>query len=376
MASQPRQLPSGRWQVEWRVTGGRGSAKRYQTFDTKTQARAFKAQVEADLSRGVHVDPREGRITVKDYAAYWLTLKPRAPGTMDAYRNHLARILPVIGARQIGQVRPVHLRELLASLRALGWAESTVSTSWGITGSIFRSAVNEGVITASPCDGLSVDKPRRKEVRVLDGDQLTALIAATPERDLPVLLTAIGTGLRQGELLGLRASRVDFLRRTLSVEEQVTSGTGRPAALTSVLKTNAARRRIPLPDELLEVLSPFVVGRDVLFTRPRSGGLWRRDHFNAQIWKPALRAAKLDDTLGIHVLRHTYVSHLIAAGRNPKAIQRLMGHASITETLDTYGHLFPDDDDQTRAVMSGLLGQMLRSTDRSGSRDVTDDACL
>lgn len=377
MASNPRKLDSGRWQVEWRVTGGQGSPRRSQTFDTKTAARAFKAQVETDLNRGVHVDPRQGRVTVRQYADLWLHSTRRAPGTMDAYQHHLGRILPLIGDRQVGQVRALHLREVLTALERRGLAPSTVATGWGVLSSMFRAAVRDQVIAVSPCEGITVNGGARKEVQVLTADQLGALLDAAGWRkgraaplvdDRVMLLTAVSTGLRQGELFGLRAPRVELLRRVLAVEEQVTSGKGRPPALTSVLKTETSRRRVPLPDELIEALAPYIAGRDVLFTTPRAGGLWRRQHFNDTVWKPALLRAGLDTGLGLHCLRHTYCANLIAAGRHPKTIQRLMGHSSITETMDTYGHLFPDDDEQTRTALSAMLSRVLG--DRRGTGDV------
>ena len=178
-----------------------------------------------------------------------------------------------------------------------------------------------------------------------------------------VLLTAAGTGLRQGELLGVRRSRVDFLRRTLSVEEQVTSGVGRPHAL-SPLKTPASRRRLPVPDAVLEELSGLLEDRpdaDALFLTAK-GGLWRREHFNVSVWKPSLRAAGLDPSLGMHVLRHSYASHMIAAGLHPRVIMARMGHSSIVETMNTYGHLFPDAEDATRAALDDLFARDAQGT--------------
>jgi integrase len=169
---------------------------------------------------------------------------------------------------------------------------------------------------------------------------------------------------------GLRRHRIDFLRRILPVEEQVTTGRGRPPALTSKLKTPASRRRVPLPDVVLAALARELEQRDdvdVLFLTPRSGALWRRQHFNDTVWKPTLRAAKLDESLGVHVLRHTYASHLIAAAHHPRVIQARLGHASIVETMDTYGHLFLDSGDETRTALGALLAD-----ERPGSEGAVD----
>lgn len=93
----------------------------------------------------------------------------------------------------------------------------------------------------------------------------------------------------------------------------------------------------------------------MLFTNPR-GEVWRRGSFNDSVWKPALRRAGLPHEYGMHALRHTYASSLIAAGLHPKVIQARLGHKSIVETMDTYGHLFPEHLQETAAVLDNLYG--------------------
>jgi integrase len=302
-----------RWEVEWRIGTGRGSTRRSRTFTTKGEAKTFLTETEAQLARGAWVDPRDGRTTVADWAGQWLARVRVEPGTREQYETRLrTSVLPLIGDRQLGQVRQAHLEQVLTQARER-LAPSTVATTWRITATMFRAAVRDGLIAASPCEGISVGRPPRKEVQVLDRRQLGALLAAARTQDRALLVTVVGTGLRQAEMFGLRRPRVDFLRRTLAVEEQVTVGTGRPPALTSRLKTAASRRRLPLPDAVLEVLSAHLAEHpdaDVLFTTGR-GALWRRGSFNDSVWKPTLRRAGLDEQLGFHVLRHTYASHLI-----------------------------------------------------------------
>ncbi|MCU1437958.1 MAG: hypothetical protein JWP66_1045 [Naasia sp.] len=130
------------------------------------------------------------------------------------------------------------------------------------------------------------------------------------------------------------------------------------------------RRRLPVPDAVTRALSQVLEERpdaDVFFLTPRSGRLWQRSHFNDTVWKPTLEAAKLPRELGFHVLRHTYASHLIAAGLHPRVIQARMGHASIVET-DTYGHLFPDGDDATRVALEDLLADPSSDRGRVGGQ--------
>ncbi len=174
------------------------------------------------------------------------------------------------------------------------------------------------------------------------------------------LATAAGTGMRQGELLGLRVQHINFLRRQLAVEEQcLTPQRGQPY-LTTRLKTPASRRVVPLPQFAIDALSHHISVHGTrhdgaLFLNPH-GGLCRRGAFNDSVWKPTLVRAGLPTSFGMHSLRHTYASGLIAEGLHPRVIQARLGHKSIIETMDTYGHLFPDQNEETATALQRLFG--------------------
>jgi integrase len=96
--------------------------------------------------------------------------------------------------------------------------------------------------------------------------------------------------------------------------------------------------------------------QSLIFTGAR-GGVLRRDDFNRRVWHPALRAVGVDPSrsTGMHQLRHYYASVLIDAGESPKVIQDRLGHASIAQTFDVYGHLFPATEDRTREAIDSAL---------------------
>ena len=342
-----------RWRVVVRTARGRGSPRVSRTFDTRGEARRWAAETTSQVQRGAWTDLDGGDVTLTEWADHWLSRLRLSPGTVEGYRYALNRVLPELGRMRLDALRrPVIER----ALDGLTLAPSTLSLTHAALAMCLKAAVADERLGTSPMTGLRPPQIPRREVRVLDRDQLGALLSCCDPQWRPVLLTAAGTGMRQGELLGLRRSRVDFLRRTISVEEQVTSGQGRPPALTSTLKTPSSRRRLPVPDAVLEALAGLIgPTTDVLFLTPRSGQMWRRGHFNATVWKPSLIAAGLDPTLGIHILRHSYASHLIDAGLHPRAIMARLGHSSIVETMNTYGHLMPDADAGTRDALSGLL---------------------
>jgi len=98
--------------------------------------------------------------------------------------------------------------------------------------------------------------------------------------------------------------------------------------------------------------------QDLVFSTAR-GRIWKRGHFNDWVWKPALERAGLPHTYGYHSLRHTYASALIAQGLHARVIQARLGHASIVETMDTYGHLFPDANEETTGALDAHYAAQL-----------------
>jgi integrase len=168
-----------------------------------------------------------------------------------------------------------------------------------------------------------------------------------------VLVGAYG-GLRIGELAGLRRSRVDLLRGTVEVVEIVVDVQG--VVEVGPPKTRASRRTVGLPRFVAEELARHLaeLGESDGFVFPAAlGGPMRVNGFRARVWRPATRAAGLDG-LRIHDLRHTAVALWIAAGANPKEVSVRAGHASVSFTLDRYGHLYPEADAALRDRLDAL----------------------
>ena len=155
----------------------------------------------------------------------------------------------------------------------------------------------------------------------------------------------------------LGASKCRYVQATVYGQTPSSSG-----VLTSVLdpKTDASLRTVAIPDvlkvELEDQLSRRASG-EYLFTS-RSRGPIRRSNFNWRHWQPALRAAGLEGFV-FHELRHTAVAFAIDAGAHPRTIQARLGHASITTTLDVYGHRMPGLDDRLAEALDARLRETL-----------------
>ncbi|MCU1437953.1 MAG: traSA:integrase fusion protein, partial [Naasia sp.] len=220
----------------------------------------------------------------------------------------------------------------------------------------FKSAAADRLIASSPCVRIALPKATATPVIPLNMDQVDALYAAMPVRYRVIITCAVGLGLRQGEIFGLTRDRVRFLERQVLVEEQLQLLPGGPPFLAPP-KTARSRRSVPLPQVVADELAAHIAGfpdggsMDLVFTAASNGEGIRRTSFHSSIWTAALKKAGLPVGTRFHVLRHTYASLLIEAGEHPKVIQERLGHASITETMDTYGHLFPTSEEKTRQVI-------------------------
>lgn len=186
----------------------------------------------------------------------------------------------------------------------------------------------------------------------LSAEQVIDLSAAI---DAPygVLVTfAAYSGLRAGEIGGLRVGRLDLLRAKVDVAEALKDTAGR---LHFGPTKNHERRTVRLPRFLCHLLGAYLAGRpngssDLVFTSPQGAPL-RHNAFYRRQFKPAVAAAGLPSELRFHDLRHTCAALLIAQGAHPRAIMERLGYSSITVTIDTYGHLFPALDE---ALSDGL----------------------
>jgi integrase len=193
-----------------------------------------------------------------------------------------------------------------------------------------------------------------------------ALADTVPERYRAAVLVGAATGLRPGELFGLTLDRVDFLRRSVKVDQQLARIPGQETAVAlGPLKTASSYRAVPLAGAAADVLAvhltrwPVDAEPPLVFTNERGGPV--QQHPFAVVWETGRDRARLPSWATPHDLRHYYASLLIRSGASVKVVQRRLGHASAKTTLDIYGHLWPDDEDRTRAAVDAELGTALEA---------------
>lgn len=354
-----------RWEVRHRVRGREVS----RTFRTRTDAIAYRRQVEHDELIGAAYDPRAARMTLEDWWGRWwpstVHLRESSRARDESYWR--ARIKPTLGELRLDEIDRTVLREWIAELRAAGLAPSTVHKAAQILAKCLRAAVDDGRLARNPADRLDLPRVERHEMRFLTPAE-AATLADTINEDYRalVLLGAYG-GLRLGEMLALRRSRVDLLRRHLDVAETV--ATVRGQLIVNPPKTRAGHRRVPLPrvvTDALEAHYEATGARELVFTAPE-GGYVRSELWRRRVWQPACVKAGLgellkDDETGRthykglrpHDLRHSAVAFWIAAGASPKEIATRAGHTSVVTVLDRYGHLLPGLEDRVTDALDAM----------------------
>jgi len=336
-----------RYLARWLDPDGRERAK---TFTRKSDAERHLASVEGAKLAGAYID-HANATTVVQYARQWAATRPYRPTTaarVKAYiDHHIAGTR--IADRRLAALRPSEV-QAWATDRSKVLAPVTVRLLVSLLRSIFTSAVQDRLVASNPVLRVSLPRSEKERIVPLTVLQVQALAAAIPERCSAMVITQAGLGLRIGELLALRTVDVDFLRRTVRIEHQLTKD-GKELVPP---KTPRSRRTLPLPqvvaEALAEHISKFGIDTDLLFTTT-TGKPYRQAHYGVQIFAAAVRKAGLPAGTTPHDLRHHFASVLLYAGESVVAVAERLGHENAALVLRTYGHLMPDSEDRTRRAI-------------------------
>lgn len=366
--------------VRWvaRYVGVDGK-ERTKTFDFERDAKNWIADREKEVRDGDWIDPKSQEITV---AQLWRSWEQAAhtDGTRKV-RELVGRNLGRLADTPIGKLRASDVRNWQHELRngrpwvagCDGLEDATVRNFSGQLAGCMNMAVTDGLLRRSPCAGIPLRARHDKAVtraELLEGEQVWQLVDAAragvpygrgwvpPQPTLArMIVVGAATGLRAGELAGLRIRSVDFLRKEATISEQ--SKTGTAAFAWAPLKVPAAKRRLPLPDVALQALAEELAenpctDRAMPIFRTRKGQMWSSSTLGKS-FKAVRDRLGLDEAVTWHSLRHFYASALIHSGASVKTVQERLGHSTPTTTLEVYAHLWPGEDERTRSAVDAAL---------------------
>jgi integrase len=312
-----------------------------------------------------------GKVTVAEFLENWLvSVAPSLrSSTARRYRDVVRlHITSQIGRLRLGRLTPADVQRLYANRLDAGLSSTSVHHVHAILHRALDQGVKWGLLSRNVTD--AVDPPRRHspEMQVWSANDAAKVLAAANGDALEALWhLALTTGMRRGELLGLRWSDVDLDVGTLSVRRTLSRGsTSRLEA--GEPKTTAGRRRVALPASTVERLRRHATKQKELWLSVGPGYADRDLVFATVNGTPihpntlSRAYAKLIERAGVprirfHDLRHTSATLLLASGEHPKVVQERLGHASISETLDRYSHVSPDMQQRAAARFDAIFDE-------------------
>jgi integrase len=368
------------WRARYRDNNGK---EHCQHFERKIDAQRWIDEQTAALVGGTHVEPKKARITVGEWCDTWIEgYATRRDSTVRQARVHINQIKAEFGGMRLSAVRPSQVKAWTAKLRQDGGEDDqSLSASYVYAlhsrlAQIMSDAVHDGLIPRSPCSRRTAPSQGEQRAYVATTEQVWCLYDAMPDRLRTAVLLGAMAGLRLAEACGLRTREdVDFMRGVINPAVQY------PAV---PLKTEISKTPIPVGRSLTARLSLQVQewSADTLLTGLDGGQLstWALERamrtarakvrlcakcrttqirkgrtFKCEACGSADSEPGLPEGFRFHDLRHYFASLLIANGADVKTVQARLRHGSAKTTLDTYGHLWPDKDESTKAIVDAVI---------------------
>ncbi|WP_448223455.1 tyrosine-type recombinase/integrase [Gordonia iterans] len=379
-----------RWLCRW-VQEGREYSK---SFDKKSEATAFLSDLTTARNTGRFVHDRAGRVTIGDL---WQQLADQQAHLSEKTRRNRecaydVHVEPRWGKVQVGDVQVTAVRAWVADMakpkpklnrkgeQVLDEAgepvlvpvgAATIEYAVGVLRAICELAVDDKRIASNPVVNVKLPRrshPDRNYLSVEQVDLLAAQVDYLPE----VVRFLAFTGLRWGEMAALRVRDFDMLRRRVNISRATSEPGG--VVVWGTPKTHE-KRSVPFPKAITEDLAGLMAGkgRDDLVFQSRDGEVLRNSTWRPRVWNKALKAAQANSPdfpdVSPHDLRHTAASLAVSAGANVLVVQRMLGHAKASMTLDTYSDLFDGDLD----TVAGALDEKIRAA-RGGAAGPLRDA--
>ncbi len=359
----------GRWEAQFRLAaGGRAS------FYGHSRKEALDKLEEASWMIGSQLPVSTRTLTLAEYLTSWMgvTRSRVRPSTCDSYEVNIRRLVAHLGLVPITRLSPPRIQDAYRALLEQGLSGYSVLQAHRMLHRALGQALNWGLVRRNPAAMAMPPRPRKRTMTALTTAQLNVLFAHTSGDRLHALWLVLGTaGLRLGEALGLAWDDVDLgtgrlvVRRALQHQKR--------AGFVFVLpKTPTSRRTVVLTRRAVDSLRSHGhleherrvgtadwIDSGLVFTNTHGGPM--QQSRAAVSLKTALRETGLP-RIRIHDLRHTTATALLQAGIHPKVVQDMLGHSSITTTMDTYSHVMPAMHSHAVRRLDALLDDVSRDS--------------
>lgn len=346
-------------------------------FKTKKEAKAYATVKENELLNGLV--PINNKTLLKDFIKDWYNnhiTKNMATNTISNYKARIeTHIIPYLGEMQISKIKVTDVQSFYYHLMDKGIKADTSKRIIQTLSKCLNYALKLKLINNVPCDIEFFKAERVTKIKAWTEEELTYFLNEIKDQYLyiPVLLAAF-TGIRVGELCGLRWDNVDFENNRIYIEDQVViNKISKKLVHTDILKTSKSNRSLTIPSfikEILEGLKPeetiskindfVILNRSGTMCNPRNLSM----DFTKKVSKYSKPIEELKrpkenymqiNQISFHDLRHTHATILLMHGENIKVISDRLGHQSVKITLDTYSHVLPSMEEHTALLLENLF---------------------
>ncbi|AOQ23856.1 putative prophage phiRv2 integrase [Moorella thermoacetica] len=376
-----------RGENKWRLnvqggTDAEGKRKVYRkTIEASSRREAEKklAEFVAEVQKRQYIEP--SKLTFAEFVGHWLKNyadENLAPKTLHRYKEMLeTRILPAMGHLKLEEIKPLHLLEFYQNLqedgiradgKPGGLSARTILHHHRLIAAILQAAVDWEVIPSNPARKVKPPQVEKKEVNCYDADQVAAMLAALDKEPIKykvIVVLALATGCRKGEIMGLEWRDVDFENNTIEIR-RASQYLPEKGAFTKKPKNETSSRKIAVPASVMDLLKQHKAQQAE--QRLKVGDLWRgsnrlfttwdgRPMFPDTIsnWFPKFLKRHNLPPLTFHGLRHTSATLLLAEGVPLKNVSKRLGHSSVTTTGDIYAHALRSVDREAAEKLDDLL---------------------
>lgn len=364
LTTEKRKTGPAVWVFRWRESTSQGSINRKRMIGSKTeyptQREAMKAieGLRLDINAEAAVSHHR-TLTISDL---WEHYKERefagdrlSPSTKDTYRNFVERyILPDWGNYRLQDVKAFSVERWLAGL---SYAPSTKAKVRNILSALYGHAMRQEWIDRNPIRDVRQSAKRQLEPDILEPSEIQSLLVELPEPCRTMVMVAALTGMRVSEILGLQWHDVDLESGVLNLRRGVVN------QHVTALKTAGSKRPLPIPQELVKVLSDWQARahynqpKHWVFASPHADGkypYWPGTLLQRLI-QPAAKRVGISKHIGWHSFRRSFATLLYASEADVKTTQELMRHSTPMVTMGVYAQAVTEAKREAQSRIAGLI---------------------
>lgn len=348
-----------------------GKTKRKSVYGkTRTEVKEKLKDLMAEMDKGIDLH-RQGQYTFLDWLVTWMveykSMKLRL-STWENYKiNICTHVCPALKHIPIKDLRADDIQRLYNKMKSNKKASATIRRCHQIIHSCLKQAVDNRLISWNPAEATELPKLEGREVRAMTCEEMNKFLEVLGDnRWGAAFLTLLGTGLRKGELLGLRWQDVDLENNIMKVLHSLAKTKAKGLVLDET-KTEKSKRTIPLPGMVAEAIQKHRIQQiqvklaagkklkdnDLVFCNSKGTPIFPRN-FTRKFYE-LKEKANIPKEVNLHALRHTFATRLLEEGESLKVVQELLGHTNIATTGNIYSHVSPDIKRKAADKMNNLL---------------------